>query len=747
MNFEGKTTTEAPGQGFLRTLSTSLPGGATTTYQHYGANEKRTNPCASGDTTTYNQGGRPKGKTEPDPDGDGPLQGRRTETVYNTSGDVIATRYNDDPWTCSTYDKRGRITETVVPSIDGKQGYRVTNNYAVNGNPLITSITDDTGTITIENDLLGRTIKYTDASGEVTTSTYDDYGKLLKRQSKLGQEENTYDQYDRLTTYKLDGTVLAAVFYDEYSRIDHVDYANGIHLSKITRDTLGRENSLTYTLANGQTITDSIERFTSGDIKSGIENGVNKQYTYDRVGRLIKAVIGNNTFDYGFGPQDPSCNPTPGYDAGKDGNRTSMSINGVTTTYCYNMADQLIASSDPTLTNAAYDEHGNTISLGDNDHQTRIEYDVKDRATKITAGNKETLFTKDTLGRLTQRHVKEAGQTSSIVNYHYNGAGDAADYTTDANGNIIDKYLALPGNVLLTMRPDKPDTTTYSLSNMHGDIFATTNTQGILNGTFMTGPFGETLPTPTNTPTPLPANTVVGTTFGYVGQHQKITETTTPIPGGIIHMGARLYIPALGRFLQVDPVQGGTDNNYAYVNDPINDFDLNGQWSWAAFVAGVGAGAFCAATAGLGCAVALGLGVGAGVGFAEYAIGNYGSMTWSGAWRATWQGAVLGGFGSVMGYSAVYFHEPSYKYFGTRIRRYEDFPTPRKLVNFRKARKNGIRIMKNKRLGDGRLNADVWGKYAYNLGPKTRGYKRGYKQVHYLKHNNLPIYRQFKYTR
>lgn len=45
-------------------------------------------------------------------------------------------------------------------------------------------------------------------------------------------------------------------------------------------------------------------------------------------------------------------------------------------------------------------------------------------------------------------------------------------------------------------------------------------------------------------------------------------------------MGARLYIPALGRFLQVDPVQGGTDNNYAYPTDPVNDFDLDGNWSW-----------------------------------------------------------------------------------------------------------------------------------------------------------------------
>ena len=50
-------------------------------------------------------------------------------------------------------------------------------------------------------------------------------------------------------------------------------------------------------------------------------------------------------------------------------------------------------------------------------------------------------------------------------------------------------------------------------------------------------------------------------------------------------MGARVYVPSLGRFLQVDPVEGGTDNAYAYVNDPVNDFDLDGRIAWLAVIA------------------------------------------------------------------------------------------------------------------------------------------------------------------
>ncbi len=64
---------------------------------------------------------------------------------------------------------------------------------------------------------------------------------------------------------------------------------------------------------------------------------------------------------------------------------------------------------------------------------------------------------------------------------------------------------------------------------------------------------------------------------GWLGQHQRPLEHQTGLRP-MIEMGARPYNPILGRFVRADPIEGGTTtNDYGYVRDPINQYDLTGE--------------------------------------------------------------------------------------------------------------------------------------------------------------------------
>lgn len=64
--------------------------------------------------------------------------------------------------------------------------------------------------------------------------------------------------------------------------------------------------------------------------------------------------------------------------------------------------------------------------------------------------------------------------------------------------------------------------------------------------------------------------------LGWLGDKERFTV------GGaldLVQMGVRLYSPPLGRFLEVEPVEGGSANDYDYVyQDPVNHFDLDGRF-------------------------------------------------------------------------------------------------------------------------------------------------------------------------
>ena len=142
-----ETGYEAPGSGYLRRTSRTLPAGNTWTYAYYGTDTTATadNPCTS-EVESIDQGGALWKRTGPDPDGAGPDAARVEEMVYDQAGRTVASRIGTGDWTCVSYDQRGRPTTKTIPALGDEPARTVTYNYAVGGNPQVMTVTDPTGT-------------------------------------------------------------------------------------------------------------------------------------------------------------------------------------------------------------------------------------------------------------------------------------------------------------------------------------------------------------------------------------------------------------------------------------------------------------------------------------------------------------------------------------------------------------------------------------------------------------------------
>ncbi len=152
---------------------------------------------------------------------------------------------------------------------------------------------------------------------------------------------------------------------------------------------------------------------------------------------------------------------------------------------------------------------------------------------------------------------------STVTRYGHTGDGDVSMFTMDEAAGVTSRAVTVSGGVTVTLTGG---TERWGYANIHGDTLAWADGAGTKQGATLTyHPYGN------------PGGVSVDVGYGWLGRYRKLAD-----PGlstVLVQMGARTYLPVLGRFLQVDPVLGGSANDYDYVGaDPINGYDLDGRW-------------------------------------------------------------------------------------------------------------------------------------------------------------------------
>lgn len=558
------------------------------------------------------------------------------QTTYSYSGNSVTTT-EDGIATTRTYDAQGNLISASDPS------GTVTYNLAADGQPTSivapggvttsfaydqyrrrTSLTDpSSGTTSYQYDAAGNVKKETDANGKVITRTYDAKNRLTKTVTPELTANRTYNAKSELTSVTTSTGVNKTFTYDAYGRLSTwKETVDSVWLKKQYTYAGGNVSAITYTTHTGLSQTENYT-YTHGHWTEGKMNGstsvykltaentlglpttiatnkITRQYAYNAYGLPTRRKANKSEtvildFSYTFDPA------THNLLSRKDNTRN------LTETFTYDNLNRLTGYADNTAT---YDTKGNLTSksdVGTFDYtHTAKPYAI----TGVTLSGSTMPTTAQSASNTSFRRPLTFRQGNDSARFVYDGDLERVKMqvtrTTNGSKRLTRYYLGdcyeidyAPGSRIekLYLFGDYYNASSvyYKYNNWAeqyynilrdylGSITHITFASGNLRSEQSYDAWGR-LRDPethavdvTNTIRPLLGR-------GYTG-HEFIPYY------GLVNMNARLYDPAVGRFLSPDPFVQTPDNpqnfnRYSYcLNNPLKYTDPSGElfiiddWIW-----------------------------------------------------------------------------------------------------------------------------------------------------------------------
>jgi RHS repeat-associated protein len=560
------TTTRPDGKSGTRTfddagrvLTTTTPAGRTMTYAYDALGNILTLTDANGNAIayTYDLAGRITRITD--------ALGGHTDYAYDAAGRFIASSDANGNTSTTTYDAAGRVIETTNPL-----GHTTTNSYDAAGRVIGTALptgqaiafgydagdrltsltaTNPAVNITFAYDAAGQRTQMTDASG-TTAYFYDKAGRPVKtispagivtaafnkagQRTKLSQPgratQFAYDKLGRPIAVTSAGRPVVKYAYAASGALAQEIFANGVTTTRPTDDDLIVTGMSTKNRA-GAVLREATYTLDAAGRRTGETSAdFTASYTFDALDRITAAALNVNGIAKNFAFT---------YDAA--GNRTSATEDGATDTFFYDAASRIVSVNGQPFT---HDDAGRLTGDG----QSTFSYDAFGRLLAI-GGPDPVAFSYDGEGNLIAETI----------------GGVASSYLLDVTGGLPSRIAETANGATQRVLPGISATAANGASTFqHADALGTvrliTDATDAAQIKRHYGPFGETLGTQGRT--------------GLAGEPWAAGTS-------LVHLRARFYSPALGRFLTTDAARLALNtqsgNPYSYVmNDPVNFADRNG---------------------------------------------------------------------------------------------------------------------------------------------------------------------------